>query len=68
MTVVIDWLFQAGYQAAVALTLRNVWGSSVPEALVEIQTGRIICCDQIGVAQLAGGRGDRVVFQDLGNG
>ena len=39
-TVVLDWLFQAGYdEAGVTLTLRNVWGNSDPEALVQIPSG-----------------------------
>ena len=67
-TMVIDWLFQAGYEAGVALTLRNVWGNGDPEALVEIQTGGQICCAKIGVARVGGGQGGRVIFHDFGNG
>ena len=66
-TLVVDWLFPAGYQnGGVKLTLRNVWGDSDPEAIVQILSGgQSPCCTRIGVA-VVDGAGGRVVLQDVG--
>jgi hypothetical protein len=53
--LVIDWLFQAGQESQVTLTLRNVWGDSQPEALVEINTGGNTCCVDLAVGLTGGG-------------
>ena len=67
-TVVIDWLFEADDQAGVTLTLRNVWGDSDPEAIVQIRpAARATCCAHVGVA-LVGAAGSRVVFRNFDNG
>lgn len=63
--LVIDWLFQAGDETRVALTLRDVWGDTEPEALVEIDSGGNTCCTQLSVGLLDGGRAGRMLMHSF---
>ena len=53
--LVIDSPFRAGQEARVTLTLRNVWGDSEPEALIDINTGGNTCCVDLAVGLTGGG-------------
>jgi hypothetical protein len=64
----IDWLFQAGVESGVTLTLRSVWGDSDPEALVAINTGGDTCCVQLGVGLIDNAGAGRVIFNDFAMG
>lgn len=64
--VVLDSLLGPA-KGQVSLTLRDVWGSADPEALVEIQTGGNTCCSEVDVG-IANGRSNPVLFHNFGMG
>lgn len=63
---VIDWLFQAGEASEVSLALRNVWGDSQPEALVDVDTGGQTCCVNLTVGLTGSGTGAARVLMQSG--
>jgi hypothetical protein len=49
----------------IALALRNVWGSSLPEALVQADTGGNRCCLELGVATIPESGASRLLIHDF---
>jgi hypothetical protein len=60
-------LDRCGIASKHILSLQNVWGDSVPEALVDFYTGGAHCCFETLIVLADGPHPGRAVFHDWGN-